>query len=214
MTQIKICGIRNSDDVHIMNRYLPDYIGFVFAESKRQVSITTASILAANVDSRIKKVGVFVNPTFDFVMHAIESCHLDVLQFHGEESPSFCRQFSQTVWKSIRVKDCSSLDLAKSYNQLDGLLLDAFSDQAYGGTGEVFQWSLITKLTTNLDLIIAGGINHDNAKECISKTSPNIIDVSSSVEYDNLNHATIDFKEGKDPVKVKEFIELVRTYNE
>jgi len=200
MTQIKICGLRNSNDIEIVNKYLPDYIGFVFAESKRQVSIATAALLAANLDPRIKKVGVFVNPSKEFVLEAISSCGLDVLQFHGEESPSFCRQFQQTVWKGIRVKDMGSIELAKSYSQVDGLLFDAFSNKAHGGTGEAFEWSLINELTTDLDLIIAGGINNNNINECIENTQPDIIDVSSSVEN----------AEGKDATKVKEIINLVR----
>ena len=199
MPLIKVCGLRRLEDVNAVNEFKPDYVGFVFAESKRQVTCAEAAYLVNNLKPCIKKVGVFVNKSRDDVEEIAMRCKLDVLQFHGDESPEYCASFKQEVWKSIRVKDEHSLDEIENFD-VDGILLDAFSKDMYGGSGESFNWDLVNKYKGNKKLIIAGGLNIDNIVECIDATNPAIVDISSGVETDGF----------KDYLKIGAFIRKVR----
>ena len=199
MPLIKICGLKRIEDINAANEFKPDYVGFVFAESKRQVSCHQATYLANSLKPSIKKVGVFVNRPIDEVREIAMRCNLDVLQFHGEESPDYCNSFSQEVWKSIRVKDENSLNGLDDY-QVSGILLDAFHKDLYGGSGESFDWNLVKNYKGNKKLIIAGGLDINNIIDCIDSTQPDIIDVSSGVETNGY----------KDYLKIGELIRKVR----
>ncbi|WP_320047643.1 phosphoribosylanthranilate isomerase [uncultured Ilyobacter sp.] len=199
MTEAKICGIKNQSDVDIVNEFKPDYIGLVFAKSKRQVTLEKAAELSKNLDGKIKKVGVFVDEDPEKVAEIAKACGLDILQFHGKESPEYCSSFEDyEVWKSF-VGDENIFENIKKY---DGCA-DAFLvDSSVPGSGKKFDWNNIKELSEIYKIILAGGLNPENVAEAVEKVKPQVVDVSSGVEGDN----------GKSREKVEKFIGEVRLH--
>lgn len=199
MTEVKICGIKNSFDVKIVNELKPDYIGFVFAKSKRQVSLETSKELSGMLDDGIKKAGVFVNEAPEKVAELAKAAGLHILQFHGEETPEYCREFEgYEIWKCF-VGDENILENIKRYEGV----ADAFLvDSSVPGSGKSFDWNSIKGLSEKYRLILAGGLNPENIAEAIETVKPQIVDVSSGVEGD----------EGKSREKVEKFIGEVRLH--
>ena len=197
--KVKICGIQRKEEVVILNRYLPEYAGFVFCTSKRQVSPIKAKELMDELDPSIKKVGIFLNPSKEEIETVLKVCPLDIVQLHGEETPSFCRQFTQEVWKSFSIENESSLDRINQY-EVDGYLLDSFVKGQKGGSGKKFNWNLLENKKIPSLFILAGGLSAENIIEAIKVTSPDVIDISSGVETDGY----------KDEKKIKELMEKVR----
>ncbi|MDI3311481.1 MAG: phosphoribosylanthranilate isomerase [Thermoanaerobacterium sp.] len=186
MTLVKICGIRRSEDVEYLNNLKPDYAGFVFAESKRNVDVNTAYDLIKNLDRKIKKVGVFVNEEISKVRNVAAFLNLDVLQFHGDESQDYMDNFNDyTIWKAIRVSEKSDVFKLTNYH-VDGILFDSKIKGFYGGSGRKFDWNLIkdAKAILKCKFILAGGINVDNVLKAVEMVRPDVIDVSSGVEVD------------------------------
>ncbi|MGC8545926.1 MAG: phosphoribosylanthranilate isomerase [Athalassotoga sp.] len=202
MTKIKICGLRRIEDIEYANRLRPDYVGFVFSQSKRIVSKEKAKTLIASLDAGIKRVGVFVNEKMDFVYDITTSLNLDVIQLHGDEDESYIgnlkKIFDTEIWKALRVK--ASEDLVFETNA-DKILIESFVKGAYGGTGISFDWNSVKNFEFRKPLILAGGLNTSNVEEGIRKVRPYAVDVSSGVETDGY----------KDFEKMKEFIEKVRS---
>lgn len=203
MSEVKICGITQPEDIDSLNALKPDYAGFVFAPSKRQVNVSEAKNLIQNLDPVIKSVGVFVDESIHKVKDIAEQCNLDILQFHGNESPKYCGLFMQEVWKSFRVKDTHSLKEIAAY-QVNGILLDAYHPKMYGGSGSSFNWHILEQFDTQNKFIIAGGLTSDNVSQCIYTTKPDVVDVSSGVETNG----------SKDALKILEFIRKVREEDE
>lgn len=199
MTKIKICGLKRKADIVYVNQLKPDYVGFVFAKSSRQVEPFLVKELIEDLDSAIKRVGVFVNMDRERVLKIGEDCKLDVLQFHGEESPDYCSAFQQEVWKAFRVKDSSSLEEMKAY-AVEGYLLDSYREGQQGGSGEVFSWELVQDMKKSNLFIAAGGLHGGNVREAIEIMKPHVVDVSSGVEENGI----------KCFEKMKDFIEKVR----
>ena len=199
MTKVKICGLKREEDIEIVNALLPDYAGFVFCPSKRQVDINKAGALCAALDRRIKKTGVFVNQDRSFIEKARKECGLDVLQLHGEEAPGECVFEGCEVWKAVRVKDRSSLVLAESY-RTPRILFDAFEENSHGGLGKSFNWELLRLFEDKERIILAGGLSPENVAAAVREVSPYAVDVSSGVETEGK----------KDFEKVKLFIENAR----
>lgn len=199
MVKVKICGIRREEDIEIVNALLPDYAGFVFCPSKRQVDIGKAASLCAALDSRIKKAGVFVNQDRGFIEQARRECGLDVLQQHGDEPPGDCVFEGCEVWKAVRVKSRASIEFAGSYHTA-GILFDAYNESEYGGSGKVFNWELLRLFEDRRRIILAGGLSPENVAEAVQSVRPWAVDVSSGVETDGR----------KDLGKVKLFIENAR----
>ena len=183
MTKIKICGLKREEDIQYVNELLPDYVGFVFAKSPRQVNADRARELMRSLNKNIKKVGVFLNMEKEEVSHIAESCGLDVLQFHGEETPDYCHSFQQEVWKAFRIKDKNSLKEVEKY-VVDGYLLDTYTFGQYGGSGRTFSWELGRLLKKPKLLILAGGLQPNNVVKAIEALEPDVVDVSSGVEED------------------------------
>ena len=198
-TKVKICGITRIEDVKTLNKYLPDYVGFVFAPSRRRIEPEKVSELISELDARIKKVGVFLNHSQRDVEDIAYKCSLDVLQFHGDETVQYCASFKQKVWKAIGIKNAQSLKRIEDF-QVEGILLDSIVDGKSGGTGQPFDWKMVNCLPENVKVILAGGLNSRNVLEAIEKVKPFCVDISSGVETDGV----------KDTKKIKEFIELVK----
>lgn len=205
MPKIKICGISKVQDIAIINRLKPDYIGFVFATSKRIVTPEQAVILSHGLDSGIKAVGVFVNADLDVIVRLCKAKVIAAVQLHGDESEDYIHRLKQLisapVIKAVRIGSTPPKDVNNTF--ADFLLFDTLSKCAYGGTGERFNWDLIQGVTK--PFFLAGGINADNIYEA-AKLCPYCIDVSSCVETDG----------GKDEGKILRIIENVRSicYNE
>lgn len=190
--KIKICGIKTEEEVQLINHYPVDYMGFIFAKSKRQVSLEQAAHLRPLIRGDIKVVGVFMNQPIALIKEAIEHCHLDVVQLHGDEEDSVIETLSIPVWKSIAIKGKESLEHLTQYTSAEGLLLDTYHKGASGGTGKQFNWHLIKDLKPSQKLILAGGLNPDNVSEAIQTVHPDVLDFNSGLETDLM----------KDPKKV------------
>ncbi len=202
MTRIKICGLTREQDLHAVASCGADAIGLVFYEkSPRHVTLQQAVKLARAVPPFVTVVGLFVNPTLEYVREVLTQVSLDVLQFHGEESPEFCEQFGKPYLKAIRVKaGVDLLQCAARYAGAQGLLLDAFIEGTHGGTGESFDWALIPH-DLPLPLILSGGLHAGNVAQAIKQVRPYAVDVSSGVEAS---------KGIKDAAKVAAFIKAVK----
>jgi phosphoribosylanthranilate isomerase len=202
MTRIKICGITREQDLRAVANSGADALGLVFYEkSPRHVSAQQAALLARAVPPFVTVVGLFVNPSVDYVRQVLANIALDVLQFHGEESPEFCVQFGKPYLKAIRVKAGVDLvECASRYASAQGLLLDAFVEGTQGGTGESFDWALIPH-NLPLPVILSGGLHAGNVAAAIKQVRPYAVDVSSGVEAG---------KGIKDAAKIAAFINEVK----
>jgi len=182
-TRIKICGITREQDVHAVANSGADALGLVFYEqSPRHVSLQQAAKLTCAVPPFVNVVGLFVNPTVDYVREVLAKVSLGVLQFHGEEAPEFCMQFGRPYLKAIRVKaGVDLLQCASRYASAQGLLLDAYVEGTQGGTGESFDWGLIPR-DLPLPVILSGGLHAGNVAAAIKQVRPYAVDVSSGVE--------------------------------
>jgi phosphoribosylanthranilate isomerase len=161
MVKIKICGLTRMEDIHLVNRYRPDYVGFVFADSKRKVTPNIAKEMIGLLSPSIKKVGVFVNEHIERVKEIIDMCQLDIVQLHGDETPYYCTLMGQPVWKAIRVQNLKSLEMMKEY-PVEAILLDTYSKGQYGGVGKTFDWNLVKQAGKKQKLVLAGGLNAQN----------------------------------------------------
>lgn len=198
--KIKICGLTTKDDICCVNRELPDFIGMVlyFPKSKRNLSIEQASVLMKELDSSIKKVAVCVSPTAEQI-HYIEETGFDFIQIHGELPDEILNTCSLPVLRAFNV---SNMDLYNSYLNNDKIAGFVF-DAAAPGSGKTFDWNMLNAIPrTNKLMFLAGGINTENVKDAIEAVHPDVIDVSSSVEYTD--------KPGKDPAKVHKIVNAVR----
>lgn len=186
MTKIKICGLTRQEDIEAVNRFLPDYVGFVFAPSRRQVTSEQAKTLSKMLRCDICPVGVFVNEDEDVVCRIVEQGSIRVVQLHGQESPEEVRRLKKRlkmvgnaeVIKAVRMEPGHRLDEWQQ-SEADYLLLDAGA----GGTGTMFDYRLLEDMgRIRKPWFLAGGMAPDNAQEAIRRFSPFGIDVSSGVE--------------------------------
>jgi phosphoribosylanthranilate isomerase len=182
-TRTKICGITRLDDAKASVRAGCDALGFVFyKESPRYIALDAFKVIAKELSPFVTKVGLFVNADPAEIEEVIKSGLMNVLQFHGDETPDFCRQFKFPYIKAVAVS--SSVDLlqyAKDFYDAEALLLDACHEQLKGGTGQTFDWNLIPH-SLSKPIVLAGGLTVDNVKEAIKKVKPYAVDVSGGVE--------------------------------
>jgi len=204
-TRIKICGITNLDDALSAIEAGVDAVGFVFVrESRRHVDPDIACEIIRNLPPMVTTVGVFVNEKIETVREITKHCALDLLQFHGAESPEYCEWYSQRVIKAFRVKDISSIKEVKRY-RVHGYLLDSYSEEAPGGTGNAFNWSLAREVVPLRPVILAGGLCPENVGRAIDQVRPFGVDVSSGVEI----------RPGsKDVKKIRRFVHAVQEADE
>ena len=202
MTRTKICGITRSEDINVVTGSGADALGLVFYEkSPRHVTVQRAAQLMKWVPPFITVVGLFVNPSEEEVHNVLQHLPLDVLQFHGEESPEFCAKFNRPYLKAIRVRiGVDLVQCATHYAGAQGLLLDAYIEGTHGGTCESFDWALIPH-NFPLPIILSGGLHPGNVAEAIKQVRPYAVDVSSGVEAS---------KGIKDSAKVAAFINEVK----
>ncbi|MCQ2536426.1 MAG: bifunctional indole-3-glycerol-phosphate synthase TrpC/phosphoribosylanthranilate isomerase TrpF [Lachnospiraceae bacterium] len=200
-TRVKICGLRRLEDIDFVNAVKPDYIGFVFAKSKRQIDDRTAEVLRARLMSGIKAVGVFVNEPISHVASLCKKGIIDVVQLHGDETEDYIEALRNhidvPIIKAFRIKEESDLKDAL-HSSAELVLLDTFVEGTYGGTGKSFDASMIPGDFRRA--VIAGGIDASNVEEIIKQNHPYCIDVSSGVETDGY----------KDKEKIIEFVQKVR----
>jgi phosphoribosylanthranilate isomerase len=184
------------EDIDYVNELKPDYAGFVFAQSKRQVAIDYARQLVERLDRDIQTVGVFVNEDMAAVKEIAAYVGLDILQFHGTEIPEYVKAFNGiTVWKAACIKSPENLEPLSRY-AVDALLLDSSS----AGSGQCFNWDIIRGYKSEKPIILAGGLNTSNIASAIAEVRPYGVDVSSGVETGGL----------KDYKKIREFIDKAR----
>ncbi|SEM01311.1 MULTISPECIES: phosphoribosylanthranilate isomerase [unclassified Acinetobacter] len=187
-TRAKICGITRLEDVQAVVQAGADAIGLVFfPPSPRHVDVEQAALLVQAIPAYIQSVGLFVNSSAEEIQNILKKVPLDILQFHGDESPEQCKQIAQAVgrrwYKAIQVKP--ELDIVEEINKYQkfgasAVLLDAWHPDLKGGTGHSFDWTTFPKL--NIPLILAGGLNPDNIEQAILTTQAYAVDVSGGVE--------------------------------
>lgn len=179
--KIKICGLTNIDNAKLVAKCDIDAIGLVFYHnSPRYVDMETAQKIIDILPPFINRVGLFVNPGKSFVEKVIKNVAIDTIQFHGDETEAFCKQFDMPYIKAIRVN--KNTDLKKtSYQTACALLLDSYHPNLYGGSGLSFDWNLIPKNIAK-PIILAGGLNVKNVANAVKTLSPFALDVSSGVE--------------------------------
>jgi phosphoribosylanthranilate isomerase len=182
-TRVKICGITRVEDALCAVHAGADAIGLVFyAASPRYVSIAQAKDIVAAMPPFVSVVGLFVNAATAEIQSILSQVHLDIVQFHGDETPTQCAQINLPYYKAIRVKpDTNLLQYAIDFKTAKALLLDAYSEQAYGGTGHTFDWNLIPQDLPK-PIILAGGLDAQNVAGAIQQVRPYAVDVSCGVE--------------------------------
>jgi len=180
--KLKICGIRDIDILKYTCDIGVDFAGFIMVDdSPRKISNDFISSLKNFDFQNTLPVFVFVNPSIDEVKKITTITHNPILQFHGDETEDFCKQFNLPFWKTIRVQNSQSLELLKDYASADAFLFETYVDDSYGGTGKVFDWNLLKNTSLDKKYVLAGGISFKNIKEAIS-LNPWCIDVNSGVE--------------------------------
>ncbi len=198
IVRVKICGITRAEDALVAVDAGADALGFMlYKSSPRCVTQAEAAAIIRRLPPFIARVGVFVNPAESEVRAAVAGCGIDTLQFHGEESPEFCRQFGLRVIKAFRVSDAESLKPASNFSG-EAWLLDSFVAGQHGGTGAVFNWDLAAHAVKQGGrVILAGGLTPENAADAVRRVRPYALDVSSGVESEPGK---------KDATKVRAFI--------
>ena len=203
MTKIKICGLTRTEDIEMVNEFLPDYIGFVFAKSRRQVSAEQAKELKNKLRPAIKAVGVFVNEKPENIAEIANQGIIDLIQIHGDEDAAYCAQLRKLtqapIIKVVRVEREDDLAGIEEFD-CDYYLFDTLSSKEYGGTGKAFDHSLLYNKEIKKPFFVAGGLNQDNVAAGIEVIKPFGVDTSGGVETDGI----------KDVNKIKEFIKQGR----
>jgi phosphoribosylanthranilate isomerase len=201
--KVKICGITNAADALAAVAAGADALGFMFYEaSPRRVSIREVAEIVRELPPLVIKVGVFVDASEDTVMRAISDCGLNLLQFHGRETPEYCKQFGLMSMKAFRIRNAESLAELTDY-ATDAWLLDSFVADKIGGTGEKFNWDLaIEAKKLGRPIFLAGGLTPANVADAVKRVQPFGVDVSSGVEAEPGR---------KDHAKVREFVQAARS---
>ena len=183
-TRVKICGITRQQDADFAAESGADAIGLVFyPPSPRAISFAQANTITANLAPFVSKVALFVDPDKDLVSRCLDELSVDILQFHGEESPDFCHQFEMPYLKAVRMQDGVNLqEVADDYSTASALLLDTYQPGLPGGTGKTFDWSQISRI--DKPIILAGGLHASNVLQAIHQVQPYAVDVRGGVESD------------------------------
>ena len=198
MVKIKICGLRRLEDIDIVNKYAPDYIGFVFADSKRKVSHNLAKKLKNNLNSNIISVGVFVDAAIEEIAELFREGVIDAAQLHGHETEEYIMSLKEKTNNELKIIKAIEMSEGADLSEYDNSKADYLLLDSGKGSGKTFDWNLINK-KLNKKFFLAGGINSDNVAEAIRKINPYAVDLSSSLEINDY----------KDETKVKEMMEAI-----
>ena len=206
MTAVKICGISRAEDALTAAEAGADFVGMVFAASRRRIGKAEAVEIVgalAGGESRPRTVGVFVNDDIIKVNRLAKVCGLDIVQLSGDEPWDYCRQIERTVFRVVHVSRgttgreiLAGLEKGRDVR----LVLDTGSEMSYGGTGERFDWAIAAEVAREVPLILAGGLTPENVAEAVAVVKPWGVDVSSGVETDGV----------KDPDRIRAFVNEVR----
>ena len=203
--KVKLCGLRRMEDIRYVNEFVPDYVGFVFAKSRRQVTPVQAAALRRALAAPIQAVGVFVNEAPETVARIARDVFLNAVQLHGDEDAAYIARLrallppGTNLWKAVRVQKESDLQHAQSYGA-DLILFDAFSKDAYGGTGKTADWSLFGRVSPPRPFFLAGGLHAGNLREAVRQVRPDGVDLSGGIETNGV----------KDREKIKQILSIIR----
>ena len=200
---VKVCGLTDTVEADYLNKNKVDFAGFVlfFPKSKRNISIEKAEQIMAELDENIKKVAVIVSPD-ESEIQQINGSGFDYVQIHGEIKDRLLEQISKPVFKAFNIKDIKNIHKYQNNANIVGYVFDA----AVPGSGKVFDWSILNDIKRDAKtFILAGGLNDSNVREAVKLVNPDVVDVSSGVEYDSGS--------GKDPEKIKQFIRQLEINN-
>lgn len=200
---VKVCGLTDTVEADYLNKNKVDFAGFVlfFPKSKRNISIEKAEQIMAELDENIKKVAVIVSPD-ESEIKQINGSGFDYVQIHGEIKDRLLEQISKPVFKAFNIKDIKNIHKYQNNAKIVGYVFDA----AAPGSGKVFDWSILNDIKRDAKtFILAGGLNDSNVREAVKLVNPDVVDVSSGVEYDS--------GRGKDPEKIKQFIRQLEINN-
>lgn len=201
MTKIKVCGIKSKADAWMCLEIGVDALGFVFVnESPRKIEPQEAQKIINDLPPFVISVGVFTNRVKDEVEEIANLCKLDILQFHGDESPEYCASFNRKVIKAFRIRSSDDINRLVEY-KVPAYLLDSYEEERLGGTGRTFEWSLAAEATKYGHIVLAGGLTPENVNRAISIVRPYAVDISSGIE---------DTPGKKNKVKLAEFIRQVQ----
>ncbi len=203
MTKIKICGMRRMDDILYVNKYRPDYAGFILSPGfKRTVDLNTFRQLQGKLDKDIKRVGVFVNEPLENILRYADK--LDVIQLHGDEDIDYISKLMKIcgceIWKAVRTQTPADIQAA-CLLPVHKLVIDSYSQSHYGGTGKRVNLEIIRQAKITKPFFLAGGLSAQNIAEAITQVRPYGVDFSSSVETDGF----------KDEKKICDIINAVRS---
>lgn len=200
---VKVCGLTDTVEADYLNKNKVDFAGFVlfFPKSKRNISIEKAEQIMAELDENIKKVAVIVSPD-ESEIQQINGSGFDYVQIHGEIKDRLLEQISKPVFKAFNIKDIKNIHKYQNNAKIVGYVFDS----AVPGSGKVFDWSILNDIKRDAKtFILAGGLNDSNVREAVKLVNPDVVDVSSGVEYDS--------GRGKDPEKIKQFIRQLEINN-
>jgi phosphoribosylanthranilate isomerase len=201
-TRVKICGITRTEDASAAAAQGADAIGLIFYRpSPRYVTLERARQIVETTPAFVATVAVFVNPAREEVEAVIRECGVTLLQFHGDEPPDFCAQFSRPYIKAARIRpDLDLLKYLSPHTAARAWMLDTFHGDLWGGTGGAFDWDLVPRGTAK-PVILSGGLTVDNVADAVRRVRPYAVDVSTGVEVS---------KGVKDAAKIAAFIGAVR----
>jgi tryptophan synthase beta chain len=216
MALVKVCGIRRIEDVEFLNKLKPEYAGFVFCRSKRQISLESGKVLIEKLDSRIKKVGVFQDNPLEEVRNIAKTLKLDIIQLHGSEDENYIKKlYPFNIWKSVSIDVSNTLEESLKHkinfyeekvnkiceSDVGAVLIDSsIKGSKGGGTGISFNWDILKNMTLIKPIILAGGLNACNIQKAIEIVKPYAVDVSSGVEENGI----------KSFQKIEQFIKKTR----
>ncbi len=202
--KIKICGITNAQDAQVAVEAGADALGFVFySKSPRCIEPPVAKRIIAQLPPFVLSVGVFVNQEQETIRHIYDECGLAFAQLHGDETSTFCESLGRPVLRALRLQDRGSLLALAEYKgrmAVRGFVVDAFSSDTYGGTGQTVDWTLAREVAKSAPILLAGGLTPNNVQEAIQQVQPYGVDVSSGVE---------ESPGKKDPAKIRAFTQAV-----
>ena len=207
MARAKLCGITNLDDARLCVEAGAWALGMIFYEgSKRRCEVATAEQISDELRRQVETVGVFVNASLDEVAAIVDACSLSMVQLHGDEGPAYCaevaRRTGAKVVKAVRARNKASVRALYAYrDRVDFHMIDAYVEGERGGTGQTFSWDLVAeRKSSQLPLILSGGLNPDNVGDAIAKVRSYAVDVASGIEAEPGR---------KDPAKVTAFMRAV-----